>query len=218
MYVIYKENKLPGVGGIHPQGIETGLAYYKGWNLAKCPDEKVHFYKEFDFVAVTPQIVKGIQILDSMLIEEAELEALNMGDNIVGFMGAPVDSEITISLSDSDKENMRVAETFINNLELKMVTRAKVREMKDLEDDLVDLKRVIHSIITFVVDDWRVKSPNDKNKSKFKTILDKLDTTVAENISALSTIENDLQKIEDIVDMEVEIAKVVDDYYLTKKL
>ena len=159
MYVIYKENKLPGVGGIHPQGIETGLAYYKGWNLAKCPDEKVHFYKEFDFVAVTPQIVKGIQILDSMLIEEAELEALNMGDNIVGFMGAPVDSEITISLSDSDKENMRVAETFINNLELKMVTRAKVREMKDLEDDLVDLKRVIHSIITFVVENLETLLP-----------------------------------------------------------
>ena len=31
-------------------------------------------------------------------------------------------------------------------------------------------------------------------------------------------IENDLKKIEEIVDMEVEIAKVVDAYYLTKKL
>lgn len=218
MYVIYKENILPGVGGYHPQGIETGLAYYKGWNLAICPDDKVHFYKEFDFVAVTPQIVKGLQILDSLVVEDAEADAMAVGLDIAGAMGAPEGSEIKITLSDLDKENMEVAETFINNLELKMVTRAKVREMKDLEDDLVDLKRVVHSLITFVVDDWRVKSDSDKNKSKFKTILDKLDTTVAENIGALSTIENDLQKIEDIVDLEVEIAKVVDEYYLTKKL
>lgn len=218
MYVIYKENNLPGVGGIHPQGIETGLAYYKGWNLANCPDDKVHFYKEFDFVAVESKVVKGLQILDRSIVEEAELTAISQGISIAGAMGAPTGSEISITLSDLDKENMQLAETFINNLELKMVTRAKVREMKDLEDDLVDLKRVIHSLITFVVDDWRVKSDTDKNKSKFKTILDSLDTTVAENVSALSSIETDLQKIEDIVDMEVEIAKVVDEYYLTKKL
>lgn len=216
MYVIYKENNLPGVGGVHPQGIETGLAYYKGWNLAQCPDDKVHFYKEFDFVSVTAQVVKGLQILDSMVIEDAEMSGSEIEG--AGAMGAPLESEIKISLSDSDKVDMEAAETFINNLELKMVTRAKVREMKDLEDDLVDLKRVVHSLVTFVVDDWRVKSPAEKNNSKFKTVLDNLNTTVAENIGSLSTIESDLQKIEDIVDMEVSIAKVVDDYYLTKKL
>lgn len=217
MYVIYKENNLPGVGGIHPQGIDIGLAYYKGWNLANCPEDKAHFYKEFDFVAVPMQVVKGLEILDSLLVEDVE-EELNENDESMGLMGAPLDSQIEINLSDLDKENKEAAETFINNLELKLVTRAKVREMKDLEDDLVDLKRVVHSLVTFVVDDWRVKSTADKDKSRFKTILNGLDTTVAENIGALSTIENDLQKIEDVVDMEIEIAKVVDEYYLTKKL
>ena len=219
MYVIYKENNLPGVGGVHPQGIKTGLAYYKGWNVAICPDEKMHLYKEFNFIAITSQIVKGLEVLDAMIVEEAEIvNQVDISGVIVGAMGIPKESEIKIILTDEDKENVKVAEMFINNLELKMVTRAKIRGMKDLEDDLVDLKRVIHSLITFVVDDWRVKSATDKEKSRFKTILDSLDITVAENIGALSTIEKDLQQIEDIVDMEVAIAKVVDEYYLTKKL
>lgn len=212
MYVIYKENNLPGVGGVHPQGIETGLAYYKGWNLANCPDERAHYYKEFDFVTVPSNVVKGLQILDNLFVEDVELLAAGVD------LGAPKSSTIQITLSDMDKENVEAAETFINNLELKIVTRAKVREIKDVEDDLVDLKRVVHSLVTFVVDDWRVKSDADKEKSRFKSVLNDLDSTVAENIDALSTIEKDLKKIERIVDAEVAIAKVVDEYYLTKKL
>jgi hypothetical protein len=221
MYVLYKENNIPGVGGVHPQGIETGLAYYKGWNLADCPDEKVHFYKEFDFIAVSGKIALGLQVLDRIVVENVEVSDYNLNltnDPLIGKMGAPVSSEINVSLSELDKENMELAKTFINNLELKLITRAKVREIKDVEDDLVDLKRVVHSLITFVVDDWRVKSDDEKSKSRFKTVLDDLDITVADNVGVLSTIEKDLKKLENIVDLEVEIAKVVDNYYLTKKL
>mgnify|MGYP001088835678 CR=1 FL=1 len=213
MYVIYKENKLPGVGGIHPQGIKTGIAYYQGWNLAECPEEKIHYYKEFDFVTVSLNIVNGLQILDSLIIEDAEIEA-----GIVGNMGAPIATAIETNLTDIDKENMEEAKKFINNLEAKLLTRSKVRELKDVEDDLVDLKRVIQSLVTFAVDDWKVKTDEEKSKSRFATIMDSLTETVATNTSSLTSIENDLKKIEEIVDMEVEIAKVVDAYYLTKKL
>ena len=90
--------------------------------------------------------------------------------------------------------------------------------MKDIEDDLVDLKRLVHSLVTFASDDWNVKTDTEKNNSKFKDLMNNLTPAIAENIGALSTIEKDLQKIEDVVDLEVEIAKVVDTYYLTKKL
>lgn len=213
MYVIYKENKLPKVGGVHPQGIEVGLAYYKGWNLAKCPDNRIHYYQEFNFVAVTLDVVQGLQLLDRMIVEDAEKY-----NDVTGSMGAPLASAIEITLSEIDKENMKNAENFINNLELKMVTRAKVREIKDVEDDLVNLKRMVHSLITFVIDDWNVKSTVEKEKSRFVTVLNELSNSVSENIGSLSTIENDLTLIESIVDTEVEIAKVVDNYYLTKKL
>jgi hypothetical protein len=181
MYVIYKENKLPGVGGIHPQGIKTGIAYYQGWNLAECPEEKIHYYKEFDFVTVSSNIANGLQILDSLILEDAEIEA-----GIVGNMGAPIATAIATNLTDIDKENMEEAKKFINNLEAKLLTRSKVRELKDVEDDLVDLKRVIQSLVTFVVDDWKVKTDEEKSKSRFATIMDSLTETVATNTSSLT--------------------------------
>jgi len=203
MFVIYKENIIPNVGGIHPQGIEVGLAYYDGWNLADCPEERIHDFKEFNFIMVPKSVVNGLKLLDTMVEEDD---------------GSPEGTQTNFDLSDIDKNDIELTKKFINNIKLKLVTRAKVREMKDLEDDLVDLKRLSHSLITFAIDDWNNKSSDDKSKSKFNTLFNNLTTTVAENIDSLSTIEKDLQKIENIVDLEVKIAKVVDNYYLTKKL
>jgi len=215
MYVLYKVNNLPNVGGVHPQGIEVGLAYYKGWNLANCPENKAHYYKEFDFVPVPSNIAYGLQVLDRLVVEDVEIDADN---KLAGRLGAPASADIKYELSEMDETNKAAAEKFINNLELKLITRAKVREIKDVEDDLVDMKKVVQGLLTFVIDDWRVKSAVEKDKSMYKAVLNDLDAAVAENIGALSTIHDDLQKIEKVVDLEVSIAKVVDEYYLTKKL
>lgn len=208
MFVIYKENNIPGVGGVHPQGIETGLGYYNGWNLANCPEDKIHNYKEFGFVAVTSQVANGLTIIDSIV----EDDSVGVGSEMI----AP---DVTkVILSEQDKSNIEAAKTFINNLGLKLITRAKVREIKDLEDDLVDIKRMSQTLITFVVDDWKNKPTTEKNMSKYKSVMDMLSNTVYENIATLTSMDKDLEKITEIVDMEVEIAKVVDTYYLTKKL
>jgi len=201
MYVIYKENIIPGVGGVHPRGIEIGLAYYEGWNLADCPMEKIHNYKEFDFIVVDTIVANGLKLLSTQVEEDD---------------GAP--ESTNFNLSEKDKSDMEVAKTFINNIKLKLVTRAKVREMKDVEDDLVDLKKLVQSLMVFVVDDWNDKDENEKSKSKFKDIFPSIQEAISGSINSLSTIENDLEKIEEIVDLEVEIAKIVDNYYLTKKL
>jgi len=201
MYVIYKENIIPGVGGVHPQGIEIGLAYYEGWNLADCPMEKIHNYNEFDFIAVDAIIANGLKLLSTQVEEDD---------------GAP--ESTNFNLSEKDKSDMEVAKSFINNIKLKLVTRAKVREMKDVEDDLVDLKKLVQSLMVFAVDDWNDKDENEKSKSKFKDIFPSIQEAISSSIKSLSTIENDLEKIEEIVDLEVEIAKIVDNYYLTKKL
>ncbi len=208
MYVIYRENNLPGIGGVHPKGINVGLGYYKGWNLANCPENKMHDYKEFDFISVPMDVVKGLQILDRLVLEDVELASF----------GAPEGSKIDLTLSAEDELNIEAAKKFINNIELKVVVRAKVRELKDLEDDLVDLKRFIQSLITFSIDDWNNKPDVEKEKSKYKMVMNDLTITVAENTGILSTIEKDLHKLETLVDMEVEIATIVDNYYLTKKL
>jgi len=203
MFVIYKENNIPTVGGVHPQGIETSLAYYEGWNLADCPTEKIHEYKEFNFIAVPKNVVNGLKLLDTAVEEDD---------------GSPEGTITNFTLSIKDETDIEAAKTFINNINLKLVTRAKVREMKDIEDDLVDLKKMVQSMITFAVDDWNNKPESEKSNSKFKSIFPDLTSAISSNKESLSTIDKDLEKIEEIVDLEVAIAAVVDNYYLSKKL
>lgn len=205
MFVIYKENIIPGVGGVHPQGIETGLAIYNNWALGNCPTEKLHSYKEFNFVAVSNNVANGLILLDSIIDETEDTEAL-----------APDDSAFTFS--EKDESDMEEAKKFINNIELKLITRAKVREVKDIEDDLVDLKRMVQSLVSFSVADWETKSATDKEASKFNSLMTNLKTTITENKSSIATIESDLDKLVNVIDLEVEIAKVVDNYYFTKKI
>ena len=204
MFVIYKENIIPGVGGIHPQGIEIGLATYNDWILANCPTEKMHNFKEFSFIAVSKSISNGLILLDS-IIEEDDPDAL-----------APGDSPITFS--EKDETDMEEAKKFINNIELKLITRVKVREIKDVEDDLVDLKKMVQSLVSFSVADWETKSQAQKDASKFGTLMANLKTALSENKSSITTVENDLEKLESVIDLEVEIAKVVDNYYFANKL
>lgn len=204
MFVIYKENNIPGVGGIHPQGIETGLATYNGWTLAKCPTEKVHNYKEFEFVAVSTNVANGLILMDS-IIEEEEAEALAPGDSAFTF-------------SEKDESDIEEAKKFINNIELKLITRAKVREIKDVEDDLVDLKRMVQSLVSLSVADWDNKTQAQKDASNYGLLMTSLKEAIVENNSSIATVESNLEQLETVIDLEVEIANVVDNYYFTKKL
>jgi len=205
MFVIYKENLIPGVGGVHPQGIQTGLAVYNDWVLADCPTEKIHNYKEFNFIAVSNTVSTGLILLDSIIEEIEDPEALAPGDSIPTF-------------SEKDESDMEEAKKFINNIELKLITRVKVREIKDIEDDLVDLKKMVQSLVSFTVADWETKSQAQKDASKFGTLITNLKVALSENKSSITTVETDLEKLESVIDLEVEIAKVVDNYYFTKKL
>jgi len=205
MFVIYKENLIPGVGGVHPQGIKTGLAVYNNWVLADCPTDKIHNYKEFDFIAVSNTVSNGLILLDGMIEETEDLEAL-----------APDNSAVTFS--EKDESDMEEAKKFINNIELKLITRARVRKIKDIEDDLVDLKKMVQSLVSFVVSDWDTKSEAQKNASKFGTLIKNLKVALSQDRSSISTIEADLEKLESVIDLEVEIAQVVDNYYFANKL
>ncbi len=202
MYVIYKENNIPTVGGVHPKGIETGLGMYGEWNLADCPTDKMHEYKEFGFISVPLEVAKGIMVADFQMDDDMQLEEV---------------SEV-FTLSEQDEKNLEASKKYINNIELKLITRAKVREIKDVEDDLVDLKRMAQSLITFINDDWKNATTNQKNSSKYSDLMNKLSQTIPSNVVVLSSLTKDMSKLESIVDSEIEIAEIVDNYYLSKKL
>jgi hypothetical protein len=205
MYVLYKENEIPEIWGVHPQGIETGLAYYKGWNLAKCPVEKLHDYEEFGFIVVPNDIANGLILLDH--IDDIDDE----------YQDDEIKKTIT-ELSENDKQLIEEAKKFINNLENKIITRAKVRSVKDIEDDLVDLKRLIHSLIDFVISDWNAKPKELKEKSELKELMELLTPEIAENIDIMTIMNKDLNKILNIINDEKEIAEIVEKTYLIKKM
>jgi len=196
MFVLYKENKIPEIGGVHPQGIEIGLATYKGWNLADCPIDKMHEYKEFNFIPIPKNVANGLRILDSIVDEDD---------------GTP--GETNFKLSQQDIKDKEEAEKFINKLNKKLQTRFKISEITDLEDDLTDLKRLAQSLVMFVVDDWKNKPTEQQEKSKFKEIIPQLEEVMKENIHILPSFEKDLEKIESIIRKEMDISEIVKTFY-----
>jgi hypothetical protein len=205
MYVIYKENQIPEIGGVQPQGIETGIAHYNGWYLAECPVEKLHDFEEFDFIVVSDDVANGLILLDHIVDEKIDEE---YGDDEF--------KKMEISLSENDKRIIEEAKKFINNLENKIVTRVKIRSIKDKEDDLVDLKRLVHSLIDFVISDWNEKSEKEKSKYKIKELMEMLSKN--DEIGFITTLNEDLDKLLKIVNDEKDIAKIVEETYLTKKM
>jgi len=193
MYVIYKENVLPEIGGVHPQDIESNIATYNGWHLADCPEELIHEYKEFDFIVIPDEIAEGMIVLSMTGEDEEDVKK---------------DEDAKIEFTEEELEKAEKAKKYIQNIEYKIITRAKIREIKDVEDDLTDLKRMLQSLIAFVVED--VKIP------KYEKVLNSLKPLLKKDY--VSTMDKDLKKIEKIIDTEVEIAQLVDEYYLSKKL
>jgi hypothetical protein len=197
MYVLYKENKIPQIGGVHPKDLEI-LANIDDWYLTECPDDKLHKYEEFGFIPVpNKDIVKGLIILDSLTDLDFEDETM---------------SEITIS--ENDKKLAELAREFIDKINKKIKVRAEIRSIKDMEDDLVDVKRMLYFLIDFIIDDFNAKSVEEKNKSKYNNIINKLKEI--RNNTNIIEIEANLKKIEDYIKNEIEISEIVLDKYLNQ--
>jgi len=195
MYVIYKENKISQIGGVHPKDLEI-LANVDDWYLTECPDEDIHKYEEFGFIAVTDkEIAQGMIILDSY-VDDKE------------------DETVETKLSENDKKLAEKARKFIEKINNKIKLRAQIRSMKDMEDDLVDVKRMLYFLIDFIIDDFNSKSIDEKNKSKYNNFINKL-KGMRNNMNIIE-IEADLKKIEKYIRNEIDISNLVLDKYLNQ--
>jgi len=128
--------------------------------------------------------------------------------------GEPEKNEV--QLNDDEKKLIEEAKDYINKIEEKIITRAKIKEIKDPEDDLVDLKRIVHILIDFVVSDWENKSEEFKQKSEIKTVMDLLINDFKnDEYKGLFDIQSQMEKIEHILNTETEICSIVEDYYFS---
>jgi len=202
MFVIYKENLINGVGGIHPTGIKAAIAEVDGWYLAEVDEKYFHKYKEYDFISIPAKIADGMKLIDSIPAIETEETPTN---------------DILINFSIPEKKNINDTKVFINNINNKLITRAKIREQKDLEDDFVDMKRLIQSLLVFVMDDWEVKTQEEQDTFEYKDIMSTIKTAIIDDYEYIHSFDKNLDKVLSILDSEAQISQIVNDYYLTKK-
>ena len=210
IYAIYKENIIPLVGGINPEGIEIGLAEYKGWKL--CAMEEVEFdkFSEFKLYPVPKSIAVG------MVVNVDEYQDIQEDLNA---MPDTVKLESRIGVSDEEKKLKELAINYIEKLELKFITRAKIRQFKDFEDDLADTKLLVEFLLGYIAEDFATKSDTDKANFPMKDLMEGF---VASLEGKNLRINNPklLNKIPQIIKDESFISRIVKSNYVeqVKKL
>jgi len=206
MYVVYKENILPILGGVNPVGIEIGLAEYNDWKLANVPDDKLNEFFEFKFYPIPEEIAYGLML-------QGKLSKPTHQDDVQEEVNPDVEEDMKIQ--EDAEELVKLAKLYLDKLELKIIVRAHIEKYKDLYDDIADTKLLLEFILAYIVDDWNNKTEQEKNKFEFKDILDNLIDAYDEFDLRIKEdgIEN---KIIKILNDEIVINNIVNDIYKSR--
>jgi len=203
IYAIYKENVLPLVGGVAPAGVETGLGEYNGWKLCKVPLDKADNYSEFNFYYIPEDIAIGMMLSGKKEYETIQDDLDDMPDEI----------KAEHQHTEDEKELMNLAQNFLDKLELKFITRAKIRQFKDFEDDFADTKLLIEFLIAYMIEDFKMKSDEEKQNHQMKDFLEAF-INGTEGILTKIDEERFLKKLPKIIKDEEFISRIVEMNYI----
>lgn len=205
IYAIYKENILPVLGGVNPQGIETGIAEYNDWKLCVMKEEEFNRFSEFKLYPIPKSIAVGMKLMNKASEKPQH-------DDLIDDTPFHIEDDI---ITEEEKELVKLAKEFLDKLELKIITRAVIRRFKDFEDDLADTKLLIEFLIMLMVEDYKQKSKKEKEAHPMKDLLenfipkfDELDLRIKD--------EKFLNKIENIIKDESFIRDIVKVEYVEK--
>ena len=209
IYAIYKENIIPLVGGVNPDGIEVGLAEYRGWKLCAMDESEFDKFSEFKLYPVPKSIAVGMMLnvdVYQSIQEDQDVipqEVLNEHKSITS-------EEIALK---------KLATNFIDKLELKFITRAKIRQFKDFEDDLADTKLLVEFLLGYIAEDFNNKTDAEKANFPMRELMEGF---VASLEGKNLRINNPkfLNKIPQIIKDESFISRIVESNYIeqVKKL
>jgi hypothetical protein len=198
VYALYKENQLPLIGGINPENVEIGIAEYNEWKLCAMDEKDFNKYFEFKLYPIPKSIAVGLTI---------DIEKQEVIDNVTSDI--PQDAEVENNeITEEQKELAKIARQYVDILELKYVTRAKVRRFKEFEDDLADTKLLLEFLLSYMIDDYMNKTEVEKNNFPLKEFMDEI---VDEYKNLDLRIKNDkyIKKIPQIIKDEKLIYKIV---------
>ena len=205
IYAIYKENIIPLVGGVNPDGIEIGIAEYNGWKL--CAMEEVEFNKfsEFRLYPIPKSIAVGMVFITKAPYETIQEDLDEMPEDVIS-EGHRTEEEATLA---------QVSKDYIDKLELKFITRAKVRQFKDFEDDLSDTKLMVEFLLGYIAEDYSSKTDAEKETFPMKDIMEAFLVSL-EGKNLRIDNENILNKIPEIIKDESLISRIVKSNYSDK--
>lgn len=205
IYAIYKENIIPLVGGVNPEGIETGIAEYNGWKLCAMAEAEFNKFSEFKLYPVPKSIAVGLVMLNRESYDGIQ-------EDLDGEMPDDVKSEMPTKTEEEEKLEA-LAKEYIQKLDLKFVTRAKVRQFKDFEDDLADTKLLIEFLLAYIAEDYSTKTAEQKNAMPIKDLMEGFLATV-EKSDLRVNIPAIINKIPQIIKDESIIARIVKSNYV----
>ena len=207
IYAIYKENIIPLVGGVNPEGIETGLAEYNGWKLCAMHELEFNKYSEFKLYPIPKSIAVGMD-----LMSKGSYEA-HQEDNM-----EQMPTEIKAEMDNITEEEMKLkklAKEYIDKLDLKFITRAKVRQFKDFEDDLSDTKLLIEFLLAYIAEDYSTKPEEQKTQMPIKDLMESFLLAVQSSDLRVNA-EKIMNKIPQIIKEESLISRIVKSNYIDR--
>jgi len=206
IYAIYKENVIPLVGGVNPSEIEIGLAEYAGWKLCAMSTDDYDKFSEYKLYPITKSIAVGMTLIGRVQYRPNQAELDVPRPNI--------SNEATNdALTEEEQELAKTVKEYLDKLELKFITRAKIRTFKDFEDDLSDTKLLVEFLLGYIAEDFSTKPEEEKNKYPIKDIM----TSFVEKLSGSDLrINNEriLNKVSQILKDESIIARIVKSNYI----
>ena len=114
------------------------------------------------------------------------------------------------------KRTQKELEALTNPIKYKAEARKKIRQAKDIEDDLTDLKQIVQFIARGFAGLW-VSLPQElKDSNPYKDNFDLFSDAIINIEVRLDLEENQASKIAKILQDEAEFAIIVKDEYLSK--
>jgi len=206
IYAIYKENIIPMIGGVNPNGIEIGLAQYKGWKLCAMKTDEFTQFSEFNLYPIPKSIAVG-------MVLQGKTKTIIPSTNGPGDT-MPVEIKKTLlPLTNDEKILVDLAVSYLTKLELKFITRAKIRAFKDFEDDLSDTKLLVEFLLGYIAEDFNSKSTEEKELYPIKDLMTSF-VTALEGKNLRINNDNILGKISKIISDESFISKIVKSSYI----
>lgn len=210
IYAIYKENIIPLVGGVNPQGIETGMIEYNGWKLCAMNESEFSKFSEFRLYPVAKSIAVGLMLLDRSKYQPIQEDR----DVPLSSDGIPSDVvQADTDLNENEQVLADLAKEYMIKLDLKFATRAKIRQFKDFEDDLSDTKLLVEFLLGYISEDYSTKTAEEQEKYPIKGLMDSF-VEALDGTDLRINNEKIIGKVSQVIKDESIISRIVKSNYI----